>query len=135
MQLKANSKNQLTSLFLLAAVFLFIYSLFLGEQIIDIHLHDTFFVISTAYVFWALAIFLILCWALYKLANSSRLIKFLTWIHLIATLIFPFLFAITIQWRNMPHDDIILAIASLLFVAGQIAFLINIIGGLARRFI
>lgn len=71
-------------LLLLTAIVLFIASLFYGDETFDIHLHDTYYVIAIAHLFYSAAIFLAILWLIY-LITFKWLNRYLTWIHLVTT--------------------------------------------------
>jgi hypothetical protein len=148
MFLKSSFKKHPHNLFILAALLLFIISFFPGGRVIDIHLHDTMFVISMTYFFWALAIVLVLVWMIYLFTNNILLTKYLTWIHIIATLIVLIVLISAmlsedeprhedINWETIENDlrkeEIIIQTFSILFLIGQIAFLLNLLGGFCKR--
>jgi hypothetical protein len=148
MVLKPSFKKQPHNLFIPAALLLFIISFFPGGRVIDVHLHDTMFVITMAYFFWALAIVLVLFWMIYLFTNNILLTKYLTWIHIIATLIVLIVLISAmlledesrpedITWKTIENDlhkeEIIIPTVSFLFLIGQSAFLINLLGGFCKR--
>ncbi len=139
-------------LFLLAALFLFVFSFLTRENSVDIHLHDTMFVISTRYIIWALAIIFILAWAVYKLTNEILWTKYLSWFHVVSTLfILAMLLTIRVwhdkllppierdftSWQTYQEDleremKVYLPIA-ILFLAAQAAFMINLLVGAIKK--
>lgn len=148
MVLKSSFKKQPYNIFILAALLLFIISFFPGGGVIDIHLHDTMVVISMTHFFWALSIVLLLVWMIYLFTNNILLTKYLTWIHIIATLIVLIVLISAmlsedeprhenITWKTIENDlrkeEIIIQTFSILFLIGQIAFIINLLGGFCRR--
>jgi heme/copper-type cytochrome/quinol oxidase subunit 1 len=72
---------------LLAAVLLFIFSFIIPNGTIDVHLHDTYIIIGYPQIFWVLAIFLLLVWLIYILCNRVLFSIYLSWIHIIATIL------------------------------------------------
>jgi heme/copper-type cytochrome/quinol oxidase subunit 1 len=135
-------------LFVLIAPILLLISFFVKEKIIDIHFHDTMYVISLAHIFWAIAILLFLGWGIYKLVVKVLWSKYLTWFHVVTTLFF-FIFLIIISflsakppsqalnWKirnqEIQGEKIIYGSILILFIVAQICFLVNLVGGLFRR--
>ena len=152
-KLKSKILNPPFNLFLPTAILLFVFSFVTWGQMTDIHLHDTKFVISTILFIWALVIIVLLAWAIYKLINKFLWKRFLTWFHVLVTLFI----LIVLLSANLWHDElippkrnfvsldtfqedsqqetrIILSLV-ILFLAGQLAFVLNIIGGLINKFV
>ena len=152
--LKSKILNPPFNLLLLTAILLFVFSFVTWGQMIDIHLHDTKFVISTILFIWALGIIVLLAWAIYKLTNKILWKRFLTWIHVLVTLFI----LIVLLTANFWHDILIPSIKRdfisfdtfqedsqrevriilsfvILFLAGQLAFVLNIIGGLINKYV
>jgi heme/copper-type cytochrome/quinol oxidase subunit 1 len=82
-----NFKEQPYNLLLLTAAFILIASIFAYDQTLDIHLHDTYFIVAMTYLFWATSILLLILWALYLLTKQFLFSKLLTWVHIILTVI------------------------------------------------
>ena len=131
--------NRPYNLFLLAAVLLVVSSFLMLEQTLDIHLHNTYYVFPTAYLIWAIALILLLAWTIYKLINQFLLTKYLTWFHVVATLIVLLVLLFSNLWYSPPVPTnstqplYFTEVLKILFIAGQIGFLINFVGGLFRR--
>jgi hypothetical protein len=138
--------------FLLASVLLALGAFYIPRQILDIHLHDTYYVISVTYLFWAIALMFLFAWVGYKLTNRYLLTKYLTWFHVASTLIVVMILLTTKLWHDNPvqtnergplsfrklfetqqKQHIIPITISILFMAGQIGYFINLLGGLLRR--
>ena len=120
-------------------------------QTLDVHLHDTYYVFPAIYLFWTTALAFLLAWTVYKLTNRFLLTKFLTWFHVATTLIFLIILISANLWRDNPipangeplafvkafesqkRTNTIVATISIIFLAGQIGYLINLIAGLFRR--
>lgn len=140
--------SRLYQLFLIGAICFFVISFFTSSQTIDIHIHDTYFVIGVFHFYIFIAFVLLFFWLLYLLLKNFLFSNLLTWIHIIAILISISLFAILMY--KMPHQqrayfDINLWTsfntiskaansAILIFVSSQLSFVINIIGGLLKKF-
>jgi hypothetical protein len=149
---KTKISNQPFHLFLVTAILLLVFSFFTWGQSIDIHLHDTYFVISTIFFIWALGIVFFLVWTIYKLTSKVLWKRFLTWFHVLVTIFI----LIVLLTANFWHDKLIPPINRdfvsfetfqadtereakvilplvIVFVAGQLAFVVNIIGGLTNK--
>ena len=74
---------------LITGLIFFISSFFFkGENnIIDIHLHDTYFIIAHTHIFWTLGLISIIFWQLYLITNRLMYSKKLILIHTIITLL------------------------------------------------
>jgi hypothetical protein len=148
-------KSRPYNLFLLAGVFFLLSSLFTLNQkgTVDIHLHDTYFIIDRTFILWLMTFLAFFVWTLYRLTNSFLLSKALTWAHIIITLLTLLLLPGTIFFGNNATDIpsrryldynnwtsfnsntkysktlVIIVIALLL---GQVGYVINFIGGLIK---
>jgi heme/copper-type cytochrome/quinol oxidase subunit 1 len=54
---------------------------------LDLHIHDTYFVVTNAHVLWVVAIVLLLLWYIYFVLRKILFSKILTWLHIVSTLI------------------------------------------------
>jgi len=150
--LKTKIIHQPFNLLLMTAILLVIFSFLPWGQSFDIHLHDTYFIISTVYFIWALSIIFFLTWTIYKWISKILWKRFLTWFHVLVTIfilialltanfwfdtIFPqlkrdFSSFNTFQADRNRQAKVILPLV-FLFLAGQLAFVVNIIGGLTSK--
>ena len=137
--------------FLLTSALLLLGSVFMLGQTLDVHLHDTYYVFPAVYLFWTIALAFLLAWTVYKLTNRFLLTKILTWFHVVTTLIFLIILMTANLWRDNPipangepldfekffesrqKTNTIVAAISILFLAGQIGYFINLLAGLFRR--
>jgi cytochrome c oxidase subunit 1 len=133
---------------LIAAVLLLVFSLFMGDRTLDIHLHDTYYVIGYAHIFLALSIFLFLQWMIYFLLRKFRMVSLLTWMHIVLTILFLLFLVYTLTSNNRLAGFIDLSAfertsiswkhtgighwAFMLFVTGQIIWIVNIVIGVLR---
>ena len=85
MKFKAKPYNFL----LITGLIFFISSFFFkGENnVIDIHLHDTYFIIAHTHIFWLIGLISIISWILYLITNRLMYSKKLIWIHTIITIL------------------------------------------------
>ena len=137
-------------LFLITAIILFLFSLFSPDHGLDLLLHDTYFVIDGQVLYRAAALNLFLLWAICFLARKFLFSKMLTWIHVIFTLAFVFVWVVPIfrnywdgathyadysGWESVQNFNTIayfqLGLA-LAFVLAQVLFLIHLITGAVR---
>lgn len=148
---KASLFNKPYNLFLFTSLVLFICSFFIKEQSQDINLHDTYIVISTSYIFKGLAIIFLLGWMLYKVTNKYLLNIYLTWFHVLTTIVILILFITAnfwhdkllppakrkfVSWQTLEEDQyremkIYLPII-IIFIAAQVAYITNLLGGIIK---
>ena len=122
---------------------------------LDIHLWDSYYIITLRSVCLISALFLVLLWILYRLTSPFLFSKQLTWIHVVLTLaILSFLVVaplISDSFFNPPpvrfqqltyprlfgSRRIVPAMAILLgvFFLSQIIYLVNILAGILNKFI
>ena len=87
MNLAAKIESKPYTLFLLTALLLFIFSFAtLGDKF-DFHIKDTYIVTATIYSIWLLAIIFWFAWTVYLLLYKILWKKFLTWFHVVTTLL------------------------------------------------
>jgi heme/copper-type cytochrome/quinol oxidase subunit 1 len=145
-------------LLLLAAGIVLIASFFAFDKTVDIHLHDTYFVIAMTYSFWLLIIMLLLLWTFYRLAKRFLFSKVLTWLSLLLTVSSSlFLVAVSFysdsyynglagtprryydygSWNSFTIRDnltkAVVVFVLLLFI-GLVIFIANFVIGLLKRF-
>src|SRR5687767_13087330 len=80
-----NFKERPYNLLLLTSLGILIASFFAFGRTFDIHLHDTYFIIAIAPLFWVTVFLLLIIWSLYLLTKQFLFSKILTWIHIILT--------------------------------------------------
>lgn len=136
--------------FLLFAI-LSLFMSFLVNDSIDIHLHDTYFVISTRVILWTITAILFFVWGIYTLLKYILLFKWLSWLHILASVIaVGVIFFIASQPYNYTPKSRVyyngvntltteerkmlvpFAVAVILFFFGQLAFVVNTIGGIIK---
>lgn len=126
----------------------FISMLFSGETV-DIHLHDTYYIISIAQIFKVLSFLLLLLWLLYKLTSKLLLSRLLSRAHIILTIITLVLITVIPFWYGMIYTrgkvagrlnyeqfniaNSAITLLILVLVAEQIIFFTNLFGGLLKK--
>jgi heme/copper-type cytochrome/quinol oxidase subunit 1 len=112
------------------------------RQTIDIHLHDTYYVIGVDFICIVLGLFFLLLWMTYQLFKKRLYSQLLTNIHVIVTFFcsaFWFVQAYTgtprryIDYSTFNSISGVFSFVILLFLAAQLLFLFNIIAGLFKR--
>ena len=147
-------KQKPYKLLLWAAFALVLASFFITSDSVDIHLHDTYFIIAVKHLFWALGLIAVIIWALYKLTFEFLFSRLLTWVHIIATIITLIILVLVIysgdslsspkprqyydysNWNSLnTYNQYAKTLGILLSIVliGQVAYLINLIGGLIKR--
>lgn len=142
-------------LLLLTGLVLVVTSFLINQsRTIDIHVHDTYYVIAQGHVFIFLAFIVWVLWALYLVTRKILYSKSLTWVHVIITLV-TLLFLLFLlnfggdilnprprryldysNWTTFNRYEqntrwIAYIMIALLF--GQITFVVNLIVGIVKR--
>jgi hypothetical protein len=137
-------------LFLFAGLFFLLASFLVSEKLtMDVHLHDTYFVLTYSVVFSCFAFLALVLWAFYQLTNRLLYSKKLTWAHVMLTIAAVLMFIGVIFWSNDStapkqyfdfssfelfhwYSGSILcgAIAVSVFMLSQLLLLTNVIAGL-----
>ncbi|MCF6401733.1 hypothetical protein L3C95_02540 [Chitinophaga filiformis] len=134
-------------LLLLIAIIVFAASFCFYYDQIDIHLHDTYFVIPVPFIFWVFTLFLLLLWGLYHLTFRFLLSNGLIWLHMVSVFIFvpltmyiyevlplysfatPYEFS---TWEGVQRLWHIQALIAMTFGGLQILYLFNLVGGVIK---
>ncbi len=132
------------------------------EQSLDIHLHDTYFIIAYRHILLIFASILLIVWGMYKLLNRLLYSVILTRIHVVTTVLL-FLINTILLFNNFTSSIVnngaprryndysgwssvknmldlygtetkFLLLASLLLSIGQLIFPINLTLGMTRKF-
>lgn len=151
MQLKQSPYH----LLLLTGLVLVLTSFFINQnRTIDIHVNDTYYVITQGHVFIFSAFIISVLWALYLVTRKILYSKSLTWIHIIVTLVtLLFLFFLLNFGSNIlnpssrryldannrttfnMHEQYtrwnVYIMIALIF--GQVTFILNLIIGIVKR--
>lgn len=125
---------------------------FIWGQSVGIHFFGNYFEISNDYFIWSFALLFLLFWMIYKLTAKFLFSVYLTWLHVLLTLIVldPFItgglwfFKILAQSKmeatviqqllnNQPRELTIALPVTIIFVVGQLAFIINLFVGIIKR--
>jgi len=141
-------------LLFVTALILFLASFLLPEAPMDIHLHDTYYVITIQFIFWILSLISLLVWVIYKLTARFLFSNFLTWLHILVTLLSVIVFIALLftasnlysptprkyydysNWDSMNDLNTYsrnLTILLFILVAAQVLYVINFLGGLVKR--
>ena len=143
-------------LLLLTGLLLVLISFFVlnNNNTVDIHLHDTYFVIVHSHITWLLAIFALFVWTLYFFTNKILYSKVLTWTHIIITILTILLFGLILffsdsfmnptprryydysSWNSFDNYTTFtkaIGITMLVLLFGQFIFVINFIAGLFKQ--
>ena len=151
-----NFKKRPYCLLLLTAVLLLVASFFVHNQTLDMHLHDTYFIISMPLLFWPMILLLLLFWILYLFTERFLSSKVLMWVHIILMVLASvslvgILFYSNYQeeagsprqyydfsnWESMAQFDGLARRIVVIFLAiflGVIIYIINLFTGLIKRF-
>jgi heme/copper-type cytochrome/quinol oxidase subunit 1 len=125
--------------FLVTSILFFVFSFFQsGKNILDINVHDTYYVIANVHLYVLLAVIVFFFFAVYWSLDKGKvkLIAILSKLHIYGTLVsivglfFPYSFIF--KPSNFPlYDDLqnvnlCISISGLLFLLFQLLFIINI---------
>jgi hypothetical protein len=145
------------NLFLLAIGLVLIVGLVTYKSTIDIHLRDTYYILPLTILTWIPTIILLLFWLLYSATKTCLWSKWLTWIHVVLTIILSLVIVASPYLSG--YSDAVLAGAprryydqgvlnrlhvfnnlseivvlfTLILFAGQLIYFINLFAGLFSR--
>lgn len=120
-----------------------IYSFIFLNPIIDIQQHDTYYVIARLHFQVAVSIFFGVIGLVYLLLEKFALVRFLTFLHVIATIIFLSYLILFSNFFRAISDTVTFISSSqevhlvgqwsyLIFICSNFLFLVNIVIGLFR---
>lgn len=122
-------------------------------QALDINLHDTYFVIVNAGLYSVFAVFLLFEWSIYIVVNRLMMSNKLIWVQVASCLLPIILFfilkldkpgnpgpprryyAFTEFESRKPVFNFVYVAMLVIFTFGQLIFIINLIGGVIRKFV
>ncbi len=132
-------------LFLVFGILSLIAGFFVSDGSIDIHTHDTYYIISNQVIFWTITAILLLLWMIYLLVERILFSKLLTWMHVLLTItaiilltLNPFSFQgfaggvknYQSSWETFSALNRLLSFAVIVCIASQAILIVNIILGL-----
>lgn len=144
-------KQQPYNLLLIVALLLFIAALLSFNFPIDLHFHDTYFVLPITYLIWLPGLLLFLFWLIYLFTKHFLFSKALMWIHILLSILCSvFILALTyistysFAGTEVPkyyYDDgtfgnlsKVTVIAFLILFLGQFTYFINLCAGVIKSF-
>ncbi|HYE54987.1 MAG TPA: hypothetical protein VD996_09100 [Chitinophagaceae bacterium] len=129
-----NIKTKPYHLLLFAGIVFVLLSFFANNQnnTLDLHLHDTYYIIATMHVLWALAFLALLTWTLYTVTSGFLYSKVLTWAHVGLTLVTLLFLTWAVFFGNVAYSGTIAVVAIILLLT-QLVFFVNFFGGVFKR--
>lgn len=143
-------KSRPYNLLLIATIILLCASLLVLNETLDIHLHDTYYIIPTAYAFWGIVLFLILLWVVYMVTNRWLFSKSLVWLHVIISIAASLFIVIYLlnfrgmagmprryvdfsEWDMFRRYRTSIVVSVMVLAGGVVVYLVNLVVGLVRR--
>ncbi|MEO6001256.1 MAG: hypothetical protein ABIN89_30675 [Chitinophagaceae bacterium] len=136
-------------LFFVIGIITLLLSFLVFNQTLDIHIHDTYFIIDHRTLYRSLAFLAFFYGLLYKWTKTILFSPFLTWAHFILTIIAVFLIIIessrnvytqrsygndmwqnTEQWRT---SQMRISTITFTLIAVQLTYFTNLVGGLIKK--
>ena len=132
-------------LLFIVGVALLLISIFPNDRTIDIHLHDTVFIIAAQQIQIGLGTLRLFLWIVYSLLQKFFLFKILIWIHIVITVLF-LIFLVIVPYTessdsprqyNDAHYFFVKFTTAFSFVwlVTQLLFIFNILAGLIIKII
>lgn len=144
------------NLLLLAAILFFIASIFMSNQALDMHLYDTYFILSLFHFIWSIIILLLLFWTFNLLTSHILFSKVLTWLHIVLIVLasislVAILFYSNYQgiagtprayydfssWETIVQSGSLtkgIALIILIIISGVFIYILNLTMGVIKRF-
>lgn len=137
-----NLKSQPQRLLLVFVLLFAILSIATENRSIDIHLHDTYYIIPGRYLYLGSGLLLLFSWMLTLLIQKPAVPELFTWIPVILTILSLSMFlAISLNYTLTGSDlEInrtimsVQQISLLLFIVAQIFFIVIMIIGIIKKF-
>jgi heme/copper-type cytochrome/quinol oxidase subunit 1 len=135
-------------LLLLAALSLLISGFLSAKGTIDLHFHDTYFVIDHVQFYLILSLPAFVLWTIYLLTRNILLSHLMTWVHVALTLLaigaficlplfsYPARYVDVSPWSTFNEfqtTNKIIAGIALIFTLARLILIVNIVGGIVRR--
>lgn len=139
------------SLLLLASLSLAVIPLFFDGQSEGIHFHRLYVIIPSHYFMCFFALILLLYWLIYMLTKNILLTMYLTWLHMLISIGIIFFWVTLRVWafkypttqvqviltrlllESNPREIKISLLWEVIFIVGQLAYVVNLIGGLIKN--
>jgi cytochrome c oxidase subunit 1 len=93
-------------LLLLTALIILMASFFASNETLDIHLHDTYFIIALTNLFAGISVLLLILWLLYLFTSRLLFSNMLTWIHILSTTIAFLLLVVFSFYSNYYYEGL-----------------------------
>jgi hypothetical protein len=135
-------------LLLLAGLSLLVCALFSTNESINVHVHDTYVVMTHSFFYGTFAVLSFLFWSIYILTRRLLLSNLLTWLHVVLTLLamalficiplfsYPRRYVDVTPWSGFNEfhrtNEIVVG-STIIFTVAQLMLVVNIVGGLFRR--
>ena len=119
------------------------------DRYVDLHFHDTMVVVAMNQALWLMTTFLFLEWLVYAFFLNRRHSRYLTWIHILSTILALVVIIFLYVSSNRPtsgdkmtwetyqlsasRKNTNLLISVILLVFSQLVFVFNFIGAFFRR--
>lgn len=93
------------NLLIITALLFFIVSFVVKNQSLDVHIYDTYYVIDFAFVFRTLTVILFIYWLLYNTTKRFLFSSFLSWAHIVATILTAILVVTFSLWGGFAYKS------------------------------
>jgi heme/copper-type cytochrome/quinol oxidase subunit 1 len=128
-------KNTPYHFLLILAIIQVLASFFIvGNSVIDIHLHDTYYVLTHIHLLYFFAFFLLILWVVYIFTYEIVLSKKIAQIHIYITIIVLLIQVIILSRSYFDSSfNSIIAVIMLVFTLAQLLFITNVLGGIIKK--